>query len=511
MTEFLAAALCSLVVGIVACQWQRRIAAKEHARLRGLLEEAERGRIDAERGKSNAEVALEAKCGEIDQLRRDAADGLARQADQFREEIRALNGRLAEADRRCLEAHEEKAQSDRRLSAALEAQKANERLLEEREAQYRNTLEQGAARFREMAQQILEDRERKLKEDGTNPLGALVAQLKQEIDGLKASISSSDEKSATSHTSLMGKITALVDQTNKVTEQANNLAEAIRGEAQQTGEWGEIQLKRVLDLAGMSESTDYTYQETFLDDQTGRRSKRTDFVIKMPGERALVIDSKSTVAAAGRYHAAATPEERSMAESEIVASVRGHVDEIDAADYQTSVPNAFPMVLMYIPLEEVYMLAMKATVSVGGCRELLRDYARRHNVAFVNSSSVVPVVRLVEMMWNMERTEKNRQDTIRAAEDLLQRANEFVADFVAVGDAFREVFAKYEAARVRLVDAPGGRSIAKAVARLVRLGVQPRTKGGKVYELSGPVREEVDAQGEVREQETQADAVQCHG
>ena len=75
----------------------------------------------------------------------------------------------------------------------------------------------------------------KLREDGSNPLSALVAPLKQEIDNLEASISNSDEKSASSHTDLMGKITMLVDQTNKVTEQANNLAMAIRGDAQLTG------------------------------------------------------------------------------------------------------------------------------------------------------------------------------------------------------------------------------------------------------------------------------------
>ena len=387
-------------------------------------------------------------------------------------------------------AAKECAQADKQLSAAVEALKANERLLKEREEQYKKTLEQGAAQFKEIAQRILEDREKKLREDGTNPLNALVGQLKQEINNLKTSISNSDEKSATSHTSLMGKIAALVDQTNKVTAQANNLANAIRGDAQLTGEWGEIQLKRVLELGGVAEPDGYSYQETFEDDRTGRKSKRTDFVIKMPGGRSLIIDSKVTIAAAERYHGAETPDAREEALAEIIASVRRHIDEIAVAGYQACVANAFPTVLMYIPLEEVYMLAMKASISVGGNQELLRDYAQRHNVVFVNSASVVLVVRLVEMMWNGERAERNLQDTIRAAEELLQRANEFVKEFLAVEDAFKEVFKKYEAAKGRLVDAPGGQSIAKAVNKLVRLGVQPRTRGGKTYELAAPIVQE---------------------
>ena len=130
---------------------------------------------------------------------------------------------------------------------------------------------------------------------------------------------------------------------------------------------------------------------------------------------------------------------------------------------------------------------MKASISVGGERELLRDYASRRNVVFVNSASVVPVVRLIEMMWNVERTEKNRQDTIRAAEELLQRANDFVEEFLAVGDAFKEVFMKYDTAKGRLIDGPGGQSIVKAVKRLIQLGVQPRTRGGKAYRLAAPI------------------------
>lgn len=383
-----------------------------------------------------------------------------------------------------------RAEAERRLAAAEEGKKALERLAEAKEEQYQRTLEQGAARFESLAQRILEDREKRLAESGTKPLGDLVGQLRREIESLKASMSEVDKNAATTHVKLMGEIERLIGETGSVTREANSLAEAIRGDAQLTGEWGEIQLRRVLDLAGLVESSDYTYQETFRDDETGRRSKRTDFVIKMPGNRALIIDSKSTVAAAARYHGAADTAAREAAVAEIVASVRAHVDEIDVAQYQASVPNALTTVLMYIPLEEVYLLAMKATVSVGGVKEPLRDYARRRNVVFVNSASVVPVVRLVEMMWSAERAEKNRKETTLAAEELLRRANDFVAEFLAVGEAFKEVFARYEQAKGRLVDAPGGQSIAKAVSRLVRLGVEPKTKGGKPYALAAPVADE---------------------
>ena len=137
------------------------------------------------------------------------------------------------------------------------------------------------------------------------------------------------------------------------------------------------------------------------------------------------------------------------------------------------------------------MLAMKAKISVGGEQVLLREYASRRNVVFVNAASVVSVVRLVEMMWKAERTEKNREATVRAAEEVLRRANEFVKEFLSVGDAFKGAFERYEGAKRLLVDAPRERSLPKAVAELVRLGVQTKTRGGKPYDLAAPIADEL--------------------
>lgn len=476
--------------GIIAYLWQKHNLTKECAKIDSLREKTELLKIDAEREKSNIEVALNAKCKENEQLRKDADEWLKRQANQFHDEIQTLNDRLNDLDLKVQAERSQKEAFAKQLAASEESQKANERLLKEKEEQYKRTLDQGAAQFKELAQKILEDREQKLKENATNPLNALVTQLKQDINNLKTQLSTSDEKSATTHTDLVGKITMLVTQTNKVTEQANNLAGAIRGDSRVMGEWGEIQLKRILDMSQMVEGTDYTYQETFRDDNTGRKSKRTDFVIKMPGDRSLIIDSKCTIAATERYHSATDDTARTEAQAALISSVKDHVDEIKVAEYQASVTDAFPCVLMYIPIEEVYMLAMKATITISGEKELLRDYARRHNVVFVNSASVIPIIRLIEMMWNIDRTEKNRQDTIRAAEELLLRANSFIEEFLAVGDAFKNVFEKYEAAKGRLIDEPGGQSIAKSVTKLVKLGVQPKTRGGKVYTLAAPILNE---------------------
>lgn len=373
-------------------------------------------------------------------------------------------------------------------SMAVESERKR---LEDMRRHYEEVRSQSETHFKALAQKILEERSEKLKAEGSEQLKGIVNPLLENIKDFRRKIEQSDLATAERNVELKSKIENLVAQTNAVTAQANNLADAIRGDAQFSGEWGEIQLKRVLELAGFAETVDYSYQETF-EDGSGRKSKRTDVVVKMPGDRSLIIDSKTTIDAAVEYHAATTEHGRRACYERIVDSLRKHVDEIGSAEYQSAVPNAFPTVLMYIPLEEVYMMAMKAQISVSGVKELLRDYARRKNVVFVNASSVVPVVRLIEMMWSVERSEKNRQEVARAAEELLQRANGFIKDFLEVGKALDSVKAKYDAAGSALVDAPGGRSIAKAAARLVKLGTKPRTRGGKDYQLVAQIAAETE-------------------
>ena len=99
INAWLVVALCSIAAGVAACVWQRIVAARKYERL-------DKKREEAERGKSNADVELKARCDEIKRLREDAADDLKRQGDQFRDEIHALNAKLDTAQGKIREALE---------------------------------------------------------------------------------------------------------------------------------------------------------------------------------------------------------------------------------------------------------------------------------------------------------------------------------------------------------------------------------------------------------------------
>ena len=401
----------------------------------------------------------------------------------------AMRGRLARAEAAA-------AVGAARLEAKDAELNAERKRIDDMRRHYEDVRAQAEAQFSALAQKVLDERSAKLKAEGVEQLQGVVAPLLKDMRTFREKIDASDVAAARNAGELKGQIASLVSQTNAVSAQANNLADAIRGDARLVGEWGEVQLKRVLESSGLQENIHYTYQETFRDEDTGRRSKRTDVVVGLPGERSLVIDSKMTLDAALDWHAAADEEARRAAYERLLASVRRHVDEIVGADYAAVAPNAFPVVLMYIPLEEVYMAAIKGQVRIDGRMEPLREYAARKNVTFVNSASLIPVMRLIGMMWSVDRSEKNRQEIVAAADELLRRTNEFVQDFLEVGKALDTVRARYDSAQTLLVDDVRGRSIAKAAGRLARLGAQPKTRSGRARELAAPIAEAVAEEAE---------------
>ena len=125
--------LCSALVVVAVWLWQRHLAAKEYARLNKLREDAEAGRVNAEREMSTADAALKAKCEQMEQLRKDDAEDLSRQAEQFRDEIRALNAKLEASAQEVRDEREKRESVARQLVASEEAQRASEKLLAEKD------------------------------------------------------------------------------------------------------------------------------------------------------------------------------------------------------------------------------------------------------------------------------------------------------------------------------------------------------------------------------------------
>ena len=420
---------------------------------------------------------LRAREEALGQLREDGEADLRRQAGQYEAQIAGLNGRLEDLQRRFEDARDEATWLQTEKAGGEAELRAEREKVAELRRQYDVTLQKAEDRFKALAQSILDDRSAKLQREGEKGMQDIARTLKADLDAFRKRVDAINSETAERTGKLDERIKGLVQQTNAVSEQANNLADAIRGDAQMTGVWGEMQLKRVLELGGLQETVDYTYQETFASAESDHKDLRTDVLVKMTDGRWMVVDAKTTLAA--YMDLVASGPEGADPRPRIVESLKAHVEEMKTAAYHRKLQDVtgkkiLNTMLMYIPLDEVYLIAMKAEVKVGGARRLLRDYALENGVVFINATGLLPVVRMLAEFWSAEKSHRKTQEIRKAAEALVEKVRLFLEGsrgdgFLDLGTQLAAAVRSYNESVKRLSSGPG--NILKKVADLKDMGI----------------------------------------
>lgn len=361
---------------------------------------------------------------------------------------------------------------------------ANEKRLEDMEAHYLALLAESKNQFKALSTEVLKESREEFAKSGVDGIKRISDSLKQDIVDFKRRLNEVNEQDVGRAATMKAEIANLLNQSNKVSEEANNLAKAIRGNAQLTGQWAEMQLKKVLELGGLSETIDYTYQETFASPDSVRKDQRTDVLVKLPDNRWLVIDSKATVDSYVELCASeAGDDDYEKAYAKIVKSLKAHVEEIKKADYAKNIEKTqgvkvHEKMLMYVPFEEVYLIAMKAKVD--GTR-LLRDWAWENDVVIVNSACLLPIARMLARFWEQNKADKKAYEIIDRAEKLLEKCATFVDGFIKVGADIKSSVDSYNAALKLLATGKG--NVMKQLADLNELGVKLPAKAKKIGEV----------------------------
>lgn len=358
-------------------------------------------------------------------------------------------------------------------AAARAKTDADAKRMADMDRHYQVILAESKAQFAALSQEVLKERGEELAKVGFDGIKVISDSLKEDIAGFKKRLNEVNEQDVGRVATMTAEINNLLNQTNRVSNEANHLAAAIRGKAQVTGQWAEMQLKKVLELGGLKESIDYTYQETFASPESTRKNLRTDVLLKLPEDRWLVIDSKATVEAYVDFDAA---EEGSaaaqVAYGKIVESIKNHVKEMSVASYAKNIEKTrgvrvHPKMLMYIPFEEVYLIAMKEKFD---SERLLRDWAWDNDVVFVNASSLLPIATMLCEFWARRKADKKANDVIVEAAKLLEKCSLFINDFVKIGSGLENAVAAYNESLKKL--ATGNGNVMKRLADIQELGVK---------------------------------------
>ncbi|WP_440058554.1 DNA recombination protein RmuC [Pseudomonas fragariae (ex Marin et al. 2024)] len=264
--------------------------------------------------------------------------------------------------------------------------------------------------FENLANKIFEEKGKTFTHTSQTSIDGMLKPFRDQIEGFQKRINDIHDASLQGNTSLNAEIKKVLDIGLKMSSEANNLISALKGDSQQRGAWGEAQLRRTLEMSGLVEEAHYEVQSAFKDSEG--RSKQTDYLIKIPDGKHMIIDSKVSLVAYDRAVSANTPEEYQLAMAEHVKSVRRHIDDLASKDYTNLIGMRSPsFVLMFMPIEPAYIEAMKHNKD-------LFEYGYKKGIVLVSHTTLIPILRTVSNLWMLERSNADAREISEKAGEI---------------------------------------------------------------------------------------------
>jgi DNA recombination protein RmuC len=449
-------AVLAVVAGILLGFWIRTVSTKREL---ALLDQRNRESLDAlaalqkQLMQSHAESAARAGFESLAAERDKTINRLTLERDGLHAELQtgADNARTQAA----------------RISQ-LEADLHNERKsLGEKVELLENAKKALADQFQALAADILDQKSKLFSDGSQKEIGTLLNPLRQQIEDFRKKVEEAQSDSKTGVTRLETLIGSLGTLNQALTEEARNLSTALRGSSKAQGDWGEFILRDLLDKAGLREGEQYVFQQPFaVDGENGERARsvRTDVIVFLPGGRNLVIDSKVSLTAYTDCVNATDEEARKAALKLHMASMRTHISGLAKAGYHNLPGIEVPdFIVMFIPIEPAFLLALQ------GDGELWAD-AYKHGILLVGPTTLLYVIRIVNVLWQQERQARNVRDVMKRGTELYEKFAGFVTDMELIGDSLRKTDKHYGEAMKKLADGRG--NLIRQVEMLKELGLR---------------------------------------
>lgn len=313
--------------------------------------------------------------------------------------------------------------------------------------QLQDSRQQLAQEFENIANKIFEEKGKSFTQSSQAGIDSLLKPFREQIETFQKRVNEVHDAALEGNTRLNAEIRKVLEIGLKMSEDASSLTSALRGDSQQRGAWGEAQLRRTLEMSGLIEDDHYEVQSSFRDEEG--RQKQTDYLIRLPDGKHIIIDSKVTLNAYERVVAAETPEEEQLALAEHARAVRRHIDDLAGKDYSNLAGVHSPnFVLMFMPVEPAYIEALKHD------RELF-EYGYRKNVVLVSHTTLIPVLRTVSNLWMMERSQAEAREISDRAGDIYNQVCMVAERLARLGNTLGTVSNHYNGVVTSLVGQQG--------------------------------------------------------
>jgi len=410
------------------------------------------------------------------QEQKNAGEQLAVLRSQLETERKNVDERIAVVKENALQQLEAERKHGEQLRNELQKQAgAKNRLLQEE--------------VRNMAARMLDESREKMNTTDKERLDALLSPLKERLEVFNQTVTNNSKENTANKTEIkttfeeaMKRLHAeqeltikamredqeravkeLREQTERIGNDAASLTQALKGDSKMQGDWGEMILDKTLEDCGLIQGQQYFLQENYKDKDGN--NFRPDAVIVFPNEERAVIDAKVSLTA---YQAAIREEnatERERYLKEHVSSIKKHVDELSAKNYEKLVPGCIGFVLMFVPYESGYSAALKTDPSI-------LQYAYRKHIIILSPSNLLMALQLTHTMWQNFRMTKNVEEILHQSNELFDKFVTFAETFVKLGADIERLQQDFSRAKGQLNEGKG--NIVRRLEGLKTLGISPK-------------------------------------
>lgn len=410
------------------------------------------------------------------QEQKNAGEQLAVLRSQLETERKNVDERIAVVKENALQQLEAERKHGEQLRNELQKQaEAKNRLLQEE--------------VRNMATRMLDESREKMNTTDKERLDALLSPLKERLEAFNQTVTNNSKENTANKTEIkttfeeaMKRLHAeqeltikamredqeravkeLREQTERIGNDAASLTQALKGDSKMQGDWGEMILDKTLEDCGLIQGQQYFLQENYKDKDGN--NFRPDAVIVFPNEERAVIDAKVSLTA---YQAAIREEnatERERYLKEHVSSIKKHVDELSAKNYEKLVPGCIGFVLMFVPYESGYSAALKTDPSI-------LQYAYRKHIIILSPSNLLMALQLTHTMWQNFRMTKNVEEILHQSNELFDKFVTFAENFVKIGTNIERLQQDFNKAKGQLNEGKG--NIVRRLEGLKTLGISPK-------------------------------------
>jgi len=331
------------------------------------------------------------------------------------------------------------------------------RLLDEAKVQMKT-------QFEHLATQIFEQKSKTFDEAHSKGLDLLLKPFREQITQFATQSKEQFIHDAKERQSIKDEILRLKSLNERLSEDAVNLTNALKGENKTQGNWGEIVLERILEESGLREGHEYEIQ-SILSDEEGKKF-RPDVIVHLPQNKDIIIDSKVSLVAYDAFIRADNDEARAHALKQHLLSIHGHIKGLSGKRYeQLSGVRTLDFVLLFMPIEGAFLLALEQD-------NTFFKTAYEQNIVVVSPSTLLVTLRTIEHIWRSEYQERNAKAIAESAEALYEKLVAFVEDMEKIGEQIARTQKSYEGAMNKLSTGKG--NLIRRVESMRKLGLKPK-------------------------------------